>query len=205
MALAGLALLAAIVLLVWFVVRVFRSAEKKVPMKMRNFDLGYHLVAYLDVQGQREKFRGLRLPKNQEEAAAVGEVPRQTAGFVLELRQAFDEQFERFEAGATSMMRRQTEQPVRSKFAGFSDSFIASVPLRNDAGDLLPIVTGFSAPSAAWRISAIICLFATSRDTSNCFLLILSVMSGPKKIARTATTREKTGRIQASKSPVYRE
>jgi hypothetical protein len=89
------------------------------------------------------------LPKNPEESAAVGEALRQTAGFVLDLRQAFDEQFESFEAGATSMMKRHTEQRVRPKFVGFSDSFVASVPLRNDEGDLLPIVTGFSALSAA--------------------------------------------------------
>jgi len=147
--LAGVAVLAALVFLGWLGLRLVRPSEQKAPIKMRNFDLGYHLVAYLDVQGQRDKFRGLRLPKNPEEAAAVGEVLRQTAGFVLELRQAFDDQFERFEAGATSTMKRHTEQPVRPKFVGFSDSFIASVPLRNDAGDLLPIVTGFSALSAA--------------------------------------------------------
>src|SRR4029077_5823373 len=74
---------------------------------------------------------------------------RQTAGFVLDLREAFDEQFESFEAGATNMMKRHTGQPVRPKFVGFSDSFVASVSLRNDGGDLLPIVRVFSALSAA--------------------------------------------------------
>jgi hypothetical protein len=85
---------------------------------------------------------------------------RQTAGFVLELLQAFDDQFERFEAGATSMMRRQTEEPVRPKFVGFSDSFIVSVPLRNDVGDLLPIVTGFSSLSAA----AVVMMLSLAND-----------------------------------------
>jgi membrane protein implicated in regulation of membrane protease activity len=155
--LAGIALLAAFVFLSWLAVRLFRRFEKKAPMKTRNFDLGYHLVAFLDVQGQRERFRELQLPKNPEETAAVAEVLRQTAGFVLELRQAFDEQFERFEAGATSMMKRHTQQPVRPKFVGFSDSFIASVPLRNDSGDLLPIVRVFSALSAA-AVVMLICL-----------------------------------------------
>jgi hypothetical protein len=51
--------------------------------------------------------------------------------------------------GATSMMRRHTEEPVRPKFVGFSDSFVASVPLRNDSGDLLPVARAFSALSAA--------------------------------------------------------
>jgi hypothetical protein len=118
-------------------------------MKKRNFNLGHHLVAFLDVQGQRERFREVRLPRNSEEGATVAEVLRQTAGFVLDLREAFDEQFESFEAGATSLMKRHTEQSVRPRFVGFSDSFVASVPLRNEAGDLLPIVRVFSALSAA--------------------------------------------------------
>jgi hypothetical protein len=123
--------------------------EQKAPMKKRNFDLGYHLVALLDVQGQRERFRQLHLPKNPEESGAVGEVLRQTAGFVLDLREHFDEQFESFEAGAASMMRRHTQEPVRPRFVGFSDSFVVSVPLRNDSGDLLPVARVFSAVSAA--------------------------------------------------------
>lgn len=110
--------------------------------------MGYHLVAFLDVLGQRDRFRGLHLPKNPEEAAAVGEVLRQTAGFVLDLRDAFDQQFESFEAASTNIIRH-TKEPLRPKFVGFSDSFVTSVPLRNDGGDLVGIVTVFSALSAA--------------------------------------------------------
>jgi hypothetical protein len=46
----------------------------------KNFKLGHHLVGFLDVLGQRERFRGLRLPTNAEEDAQVKEVLRQTAG-----------------------------------------------------------------------------------------------------------------------------
>src|SRR5579862_1739369 len=70
-------------LLAWFGFRYFLTSEQKVPMKKRNFNLRSHLVAFLDVQGQRERFRQLRLPKNPEGSAAVGEALRQTAGFVL--------------------------------------------------------------------------------------------------------------------------
>ncbi len=118
-------------------------------MQKRQFKLGYHLVAFLDVLGQRDRFHELRLPQNPEEVKAVGEVLRQTAGFVLDLREAFDEQFQSFEAGATTLMKRHTKQPVRPKFVGFSDSFVTSVPLRNDGGDLVGVVTVFSALSAA--------------------------------------------------------
>ena len=147
--LLGIGLFAISVFLVWLVLRRFRPSKQKVPMNKRKLDLGYYSVALLDVQGQRERFRQLRLPKNSEEAAAVGEVLRQTAGFILDLRQAFDEQFESFAAGVGEMMKRHTERPVRPQFVGFSDSFVASVPLRNDRGDLLPIVRVFSALSAA--------------------------------------------------------
>jgi hypothetical protein len=100
------------------------------------------------VLGQRERFRGLRQPQNQQEAVTVCEVLRQTAGFVLDLRRAFNQQFKSFEAACTNV-KRHTKLPVRPKFVGFSDSFVASVPLRNDGGDLLPIVTVFSALSSA--------------------------------------------------------
>jgi hypothetical protein len=92
---------------------IIQLPEDQTLVKKRHFELGYHLVAFLDVLGQRDRFRELRLPKNPEEAEAVGKVLRQTAGFVLDLRKAFDEQFQSFEAGATSLMKRHTKQPVR--------------------------------------------------------------------------------------------
>ena len=124
-------------------------------MKKRNLNLGHHLVAFLDVLGQRERFREIRLPRNPEEATAVGEVLRQTAGFVLDLREAFAEQFWNFEAGATSLMQRHTKEPVRPKFVGFSDSFVTSVSLRNEGGNLVGIVNVFSALSAAAVVTLI--------------------------------------------------
>ena len=157
---AGAALLVVCVFAARFAIRRSRRFDPKAPMTKRNFDLGYHLVALLDVQGQREKFRQLRLPKTPEESAVVGEVLRQTAGFVLDLREAFDEQFESFEAGAANMMKRHPGQPVRPKFVGFSDSFVASVSLRNDGGDLLPIV----------RVSMANCYFATPHRMKHCYI-----------------------------------
>ena len=38
---------------------------------------------------------------------------------------------------------------MRPRFVGFSDSFVASVPLRNDRGDLVPIISVFSTLCAA--------------------------------------------------------
>lgn len=117
-------------------------------MDQQVFKLGQHLVAFLDVLGQREKFRSLKRPTNPEEEAEVKEVLRQTAGFVVELRTVFQTQFEVFEAGAPNVQRH-TKMPLRPSLIGFSDSFITSVPLREEGHELVPIVTVFSALSAA--------------------------------------------------------
>jgi hypothetical protein len=115
----------------------------------RIFRLGYHLVAFLDVLGQRPRFRQLRLPKTKEEEVQVKEVLQSTAGFVLELRRLFQSQFEAFESGLLSF-RRYTQAPLQPNFIGFSDSFVTSVPLRNvDGGDLARVAIVFSALSAA--------------------------------------------------------
>jgi hypothetical protein len=57
-------------------------------MENKTYRLGYHLTVFLDVQGQREKFKGLCLPKTPEEHAVVQEVLKDTAGFVVGLRDA---------------------------------------------------------------------------------------------------------------------
>jgi hypothetical protein len=90
----------------------------------------------------------LSLPQTEDEHAREAELLRDTAGFVVDLRGEFQRQFEAFEAGA-SRMRAHTKLPLRPNFIGFSDSFVTSVPLRNDCGDLVRVVTVFSALSAA--------------------------------------------------------
>lgn len=115
----------------------------------RNYTLGCYLVAFLDVLGQREKFRGLQLPKSPEEQASVGEVLRQTAGFVVELREQFQRQFVAFENGLANL-RQQTKEPVRPSFVSFSDTFVTSVPLwSKDGNELINVVTVCSALLAA--------------------------------------------------------
>jgi hypothetical protein len=46
-------------------------------------------------------------------------------------------------------MRANRKASLRPNFIGFSDSFVTSVPLRNDDGDLARIVIVFSELSAA--------------------------------------------------------
>jgi hypothetical protein len=123
--------------------------ESREPMEKKNYSLGHYLVAFLDVLGQRERFRQLELPKTPEDRAKVEQVLKDTAGFVSDLRNSFRKQFEAFQAGVASGPLHHVQDSVRPDFVGFSDSFVASVPLRNDRGDLIPIVRVFSALFAA--------------------------------------------------------
>jgi hypothetical protein len=114
----------------------------------KHYILGHHLVGFLDVLGQREKFRQLEIPKTPEDHARVGQVLRETAGFVSDLRGTFQSNFKAFESGI-SIGPLGKLGSVQPRFVGFSDSFVASVALRNDRGDLIPIVSVFAALSAA--------------------------------------------------------
>lgn len=117
-------------------------------MEAANYTLGWHLVAFLDVLGQREKFRQLRLPKTPEEYLTVQEVLRDTVGFVSNLRAVFRKEFEAFEAGVVNSQPG-VEKLFHPNFLGFSDSFVASVPLRNTDEHLTPNIRIFSTLSAA--------------------------------------------------------
>lgn len=110
--------------------------------------LGSYLVAFLDVLGQREKFRQLRLPKSHEEYKTVEGVLRDTVGFVLSLRRVFRKNFESFQAGLNSLPA-EAKAKSTPDFVGFSDSFIAFVALRNEDEHLTPNVRIYSTLSAA--------------------------------------------------------
>jgi len=166
---------------------LFRSLfGRKPPMEKRNLRLGHHVVAFLDVLGQSEKFKQLRLPNTPEEHAEVGEVVRQTAGFVLDLRSAFDKQFRAFEAGSPNMQRH-SKEPLRPNFIGISDSLVTSVPLRNDGGDLVGIVTVYSALSAAAVVTLM--SLASKHPLRGGIDVGLAVEMGPQEVYGTALAR----------------
>lgn len=167
-------------------------------MEQRHLQLGYHLVAFLDVLGQREQFRQLRQPKTPKEAAEVAEVLRQTAGFILDLRRIFDEQFQWFEAGLVSF-KKQTDASVRPRFMGFSDSFVSSVPLRNQGNEMIPIISVFSALAAA----AIVMLtaLASKHPLRGGFDVGLATEIGPQEIYGTALERAYLLESREAESP----
>jgi hypothetical protein len=79
------------------------------------------------------------------------------------------------------------EESVRPKFVGFSDSFVASVALRNDCGELLPIVTAFSAMSAAAVV--ILMSLASKHPLRGGIDVGLATETGPQEIYGTALER----------------
>ena len=135
---------------------------------------------------KRRNSSNCAFPKTPEEHAEVGEVVRQTAGFVLDLRGAFDKQFQAFEAGSPNMQRH-TKEPLRPNFIGISDSLVTSVPLRNDGGDLVGIVTVYSALSAA----AVVMLMslASKHPLRGGIDVGLAVEMGPQEVYGTALAR----------------
>lgn len=155
-------------------------------MGNRIYKLGHHLVAFLDVLGQRDTFRSLRLPKNAEEEAQVSETLRQTAGFIVELRDIFQKQFEVFEC-AVANIRAHAQGPLRPAFVGFSDSFITTVPLRNEFGDLGRVATVFSALSAASVV--MLTSLASKHALRGGIDVGLATEIGPEEIYGTALER----------------
>ena len=156
-------------------------------METKMYKLGHHLVAFLDALGQRDKFRGLKKPTTAQEEDEVREALRQTAGFVAELRTVFQTQFEVFvEAGATNMQRH-TKEPLRPSFTGFSDSFVTSVPLREEGYELVPVVTVFSALSAACVV--MLTALASKHPLRGGIHVGLATEIGPGEIYGTALER----------------
>lgn len=189
------------VIKVWLgeVRKFLRKLYRKEPrLEKRMYKLGHHLVAFLDVLGQRDKFRGLKKPTNAQEEDEVKEVLRQTAGFVAELRTLFQRQFEVFEA-ATPSMQRHTKEPLRPSFTGFSDSFVTSVPLREEGHELVPVVTVFSALSAACVV--MLTALASKHPLRGGIDVGLATEIGPGEIYGTALERAYLLECRVAKYP----
>jgi len=120
-------------------------------MAKDKYDFGWHMVAFLDVQGQREKFRRLKVPTTDAEKQAVAEVVLQTAGFVDSLRDQLREEFRDFEERVSKSWGLRV--PLQPKFTGFSDSLVVSIPLWN-VEDLTSITKIYSILSAACNAMA---------------------------------------------------
>jgi len=104
--------------------------------------LEYYLVAFFDVQGQRAKLRELgELPRTPEEYAGAAELLKETVSSVLNLRSYFQKYFDGFMESVGSLppdRRAKIKETVQ--YRGFSDSFVVSIPLRNDDEQFTPAI-----------------------------------------------------------------
>lgn len=110
--------------------------------------LGYYLVLFLDVLGQREKLRNLTvLPTAEENINQVGALIRDTVGAVQTLRDAFSTSFEAQSGDSEFSKTLAPEMRERLREIGkfevrryvFSDSIIISVPLHNSNEHCTPM------------------------------------------------------------------
>jgi len=127
---------------------LLRDFGDNVPsMKQNNYTFGWHLVAFLDVLGQRERFRQLKVPTTPAEVLTVNEVLMQTAHFVNDLRDQFKEEFLDFDRRLS--MKRPVVESLMPKFVGFSDSFVISIGLWDAKDDFTFFAKVYSTLSAA--------------------------------------------------------
>jgi hypothetical protein len=98
-------------------------------MAKAQYDCGWYLVAFLDVQGQREKFRNLKVPNNDAEREALNTVVLGTAGFVDRLRDQLRAELQDFEAEVSKSWG--LTESLLPRFAAFSDSLVMSIGLWN--------------------------------------------------------------------------
>src|SRR5579884_2452455 len=119
------------------------------------FTLGWDIVAFLDVMGQKDKLLELKMPKTEEEKIVTQEALRKTAGFILRLREVYQENYERFQSALRSLP---LYAKVMPELLCFSDSFISSVSLAlvdktKMLGQIVGLASTLSAAGAAMLVS----------------------------------------------------
>lgn len=105
-------------------------------MAKTQYDSAWYLVAFLDVQGQREKLRDIKVPTNEAEKAKLDQAMLETAGFIDSLRDQLRGELKEFEETISKSWG--LNESLKPRFASFSDSLTMSISLR-DGGDLAKI------------------------------------------------------------------
>jgi hypothetical protein len=118
------------------------------PTNSPQLVLAWDIVAFLDVMGQKEKLLQLKMPRTPEETIATQEVLKDTAGFILRLREVYQQNYDSFQSGLKSLPPYAKTMP---QLVCFSDSFVSSVSLAlEDKTKMLgPVVGSYSTVSAA--------------------------------------------------------
>jgi hypothetical protein len=122
-----------------------------------DLSLEWHLVAFLDVVGQREKLLQLWMPKTPQEYLAVQEILKQTVGVVLPLRETFQKEFDGFERGFLERHPELKKGDCAPNFLPFSDAFVTWLTFRRENGsELLTAIRLISALAAACWVMLVV-------------------------------------------------
>jgi hypothetical protein len=108
-------------------------------MQESDLQLAYYLVLVTDVLGQRARLRGLRrLPQSESETQDTIQVLRETAGFLIHLREGFKNYFSSWATSSAEQFPPEVQDFVlrtcsaEITYRCFSDSIIVSVCLFDD-------------------------------------------------------------------------
>jgi hypothetical protein len=105
----------------------------------KTFNYGEYMVCLVDILGQKDKLCELKnFPKSAEEKKNTDKILSETAGFVVEFRERFDNLFKNMISNTgvldslTPEDRKQAEEARQSDiiYRGFSDTLVISVPIR---------------------------------------------------------------------------
>ena len=120
-------------------------SEGAMSDKGRSFDMGYYLVALVDILGQKEKLLNLtELPTSSEEHDRFINILRDTYGAVETCRNSFDTFFKAhlkepskdFPLPPQLQQQFETLRATSVKIQQFADTVIVYVPLRTNAGQI---------------------------------------------------------------------
>lgn len=118
------------------------SNKPKEPSSCEDdWQYNFHVVAFLDILGQREAFHEIKgLPRDTKGKAQLIEVLKKTIGFVPKFRQGFKDIFERY--AETTGKEKEIPEQFRNEFMkmrqcsiklyGLSDAVVAWTSLRED-------------------------------------------------------------------------
>lgn len=101
--------------------------------------LRYYMIACFDILGQKSKMTALKIPRNEDEYQEAITVVQQTAGEVLRLRQAFDEQITGATKRFASRLPSDRDRAMYDRYMyteplhwSFSDTCVVAIPWMDD-------------------------------------------------------------------------
>jgi hypothetical protein len=135
-------------------------------MENKNYQYGYYIIGFVDVLGQREKLRQLRrLPKDDVDRENTIAILKETAGYVMQLREILAKYFQQLltpgpllaelPPGVQEQFKAARTAP---HYRGFSDSLVMTGALASDKDENMKAMTAVYGTIAACSMLPFIAL-----------------------------------------------